>query len=311
MSSARWAFDLLALTPPVDARAVRAAYARAIKSFDPDEDPERFASLRAARDAALAAAGTTPAPPPEAPGAPAPLPRDDDARWGVAPAEPVAETEAARPEPAGTLCTVPLPPVERLKLVPPLLARAPMAGLLHAGPPAPPAPPPPAAGERRLVLPPLDFSAPVINGRAAAGQLAVPLDPDLIRAMMAPHYDGVFPLLFPDRHFSAEPLTEAERAALAAHLEAILGDGRLANIEFFAQVERWLADLFADAGPRGAPFLPLLAERFNWHPDADRIDRPEEVHAVIAPGARSGVFAGDFAAKSSVEPRVARIAPDG
>ena len=53
MNALRQAWQVLGIAADSDVAAIRAAYARQLKSFDPDEDPERFAELRAARDAGI------------------------------------------------------------------------------------------------------------------------------------------------------------------------------------------------------------------------------------------------------------------
>ncbi|MEH3145972.1 MAG: hypothetical protein PGN34_11630 [Methylobacterium frigidaeris] len=62
MSDAAW--RLLDLAPTSDEAAIRRAYARRLKQTRPDDDPEGFQTLLAARDRALAEARRRPPPPP-------------------------------------------------------------------------------------------------------------------------------------------------------------------------------------------------------------------------------------------------------
>ncbi|WP_298959970.1 hypothetical protein [uncultured Methylobacterium sp.] len=72
MTDAAWA--LLDLAPTRDAAAIRRAYARRLKQTRPDDDPEGFQALLAARDRALAEARRDPPPEPAADAPPAPAP---------------------------------------------------------------------------------------------------------------------------------------------------------------------------------------------------------------------------------------------
>lgn len=105
MSGSVWA--VLEVERTTDGRAIRAAYARKLRTIDMEAEPQAFTALRAAYEQALhyaARAQAQPveaAPPPEAEPVMAPAedaPYRDDARW-----------EAAEPEPAAP----PPPPAER------------------------------------------------------------------------------------------------------------------------------------------------------------------------------------------------------
>lgn len=56
MSDLRGIWQTLDLAPTVDTAAIRKAYARRLKSFDIDDEPDRYIALRDARDAAIARA---------------------------------------------------------------------------------------------------------------------------------------------------------------------------------------------------------------------------------------------------------------
>lgn len=293
MRTLAWARRALALGADADARAIRAAYARSIKSFDPDDDPARFAALREARDIALAALAAPVPEPAEASG----FAGYDDDRWTQRDDDrgEDGDENRDRADAPALVRAIPLPPPERLIPGAPLLARAPVpAGLIAARAPlvAPlgsdmPGPnasnPGAPAIERGIALPWLDLRAPLVAGFAGGGVVQLPALPDhALIERMAPHYDGLPMLLFPPDAREPQPPTPDERAALEAHLEAILADPRLATIDFHDRVETWLAGLLADAIPRSDPLLPRAAAYFDWRPESDRIGRPDEVHAVIA-----------------------------
>ncbi|RVU14675.1 hypothetical protein [Methylobacterium oryzihabitans] len=96
MTDAAWA--LLDLAPTRDAAAIRRAYARRLKQTRPDDDPEGFQALLAARDRALAEARRDPPDEPAEPG--------DDAPPVPEPA--AAFSPAAAPEPAPEVIAAPV-----------------------------------------------------------------------------------------------------------------------------------------------------------------------------------------------------------
>ena len=100
-----WPWDELGLTPTGDERTIRKAYAERARQHRPDDDPERFIRLRAAYEAALAAAariaGNT---------ADGKVVRLDGFRARPAETEPEDEEAAPKEPPAAVIRAVPPPP---------------------------------------------------------------------------------------------------------------------------------------------------------------------------------------------------------
>lgn len=289
MNALRQAWQVLGIAADSDVAAIRAAYARQLKSFDPDDDPERFAELRAARDQALAEA------------------RSHGERAAERSAEEVGALQAARDdarwsEPGDAAPTAPevidarLHGGDALKIAPPLV-NSPVSGrgLVSVAPALAPeasyqsAPQPGHAtdAEERVVPLPLILnspgSPPVLDRRPDAGSADVGIvDHAAHRDRMSAHYDAVLALLFPPDDTAQQPLSDAEAMALNEHIKALLADPRLEEIAFLAEADRWFASVLADAVPRSDPAIQIAIDYFGWRAGQGRIDQHPAAAAVVA-----------------------------
>lgn len=293
MSAPRHVWQLLGIPAGSDVAAVRAAYARQLKSFDPDEDPERFAELREARDRALADARARPdaaAPVATVAGGaiaddpPTPATRED-ARWS----DESAAADALPSIDAG------LHGRDCWRIAPPLVdspTRDGMVTQVVAPHPAdaPFRPPSPdrsdADAELRVVPIPATggafYRSPIAAASASAvvGDVMIG-DGQALSARMAAHYDAILALLFPPGDAGQALLSDDEAVTLNAHVEALLADPRLQEIGFLAEAERWFAEVLADAVPRSDPAIPIVIDYFNWRAGRGRIDQHPAAAAVV------------------------------
>lgn len=274
MSSA-YPWSALGLTGAPDERAIRRAYAARLKAINPDTDPEAFQQLMAARNHALAIA------------------RSGNEPWDAPDTSPVDEpplvqtapVEAAPPHPADVLGHF-------TPLVTPVLALR--EGGKEGGGLAVSL----LATTLPLILPPLSAGLlsdhPLPDGEAhpsgapALGSLARPvwvadlshrehaagtIGPSVLRL----HADGrsetsepALTRLLLD-HSPQIAMTDEEAQAADRHLDIILSDPRMHDIRHAADVEFWLADIFAQSTPRSDPFVQRLADQFGWRAEAGTI----------------------------------------
>ncbi|WP_028657715.1 hypothetical protein, partial [Novosphingobium sp. B-7] len=78
-----------------------------------------------------------------------------------------------------------------------------------------------------------------------------------------PPQDALFVALMPEGGSEA-PLDGVEEAAALAHLQTLLGEAHMAQVERSEEIETWLADLLAQSWPRSAPLLEPAAQAFGW-----------------------------------------------
>ncbi|QNQ10471.1 hypothetical protein [Sphingomonas alpina] len=259
----------LGIAKTSDISAIRAAYARALKSFEIDDDPARYAALRDARDAALAHARQ-----------PQPEISDDDETD-----DPGNEVE----EPLSLGITIPLPDFGAELSAPTLSGVLPPDTPITITPIAPegdfrPAPSEPvaAAEERTLPLAEVTLTPPVLDLGAAAPLQPINGLPPGFAFAMDQRYNAVLGLLFPQderRHFH---LQGPDLLALRDHVAVLLADPRMEEIAFRADADRWFANVVAQSIPRSDPILDTVMTAFGWIDTRGRIDQPPAVAAIVA-----------------------------
>lgn len=248
-------WTLLGIDVTDDVRAIRRAYAAQLKAIDIDADPERYAALRLARDEALRRAkGEAPQPGEET-----------DA------AEPVREGERLEVDPfraplldtvsgAGAITTH---PVEALTAFEPMMERVPLADARARD-----------AETRELwtaVGRPLD---PPLIARAASGTItAFARDDEGDGA----HFNAILAILFPNGERRQDMPAPEEEAALLAHLDAVKHGSRIGEMAYFADSERWFADIIAHGAPASNCLMAPAADFFRWRERAGELGETDTV----------------------------------
>ncbi len=212
----------LDLAPTVDTSAIRKAYAGVLKTFDIDDDPERYSALRDARDAAIAQARSG-------------LLDEGDEIGSTG--EPEADLNFADGYD------------EWFEGDADNSVNATSTGSLRS------------AGDQP------DHPA----GDAAHTQ----------DAAMQGHYDAVLAILFPGDEREGAALDRPTAATLAEHVRALLADERLEELKFYADAERWFAEVIASAPLRSDPVLTQVIEHFGWLAGRGRIDQSPAIAAVV------------------------------
>lgn len=278
---------LLGVDGGADARVIRRAYADALRAMDPDADPEGFARLRAARDAALTDARA----------------RADSRAGGEVEREPGDGADPAGPEDIGSGEAGPedvgpdavVAQAHRIPLPVPPPAAGSTGGVPGAGAPAE------MAGALSVseppTAPPDAYLAPFAAELAGAGTGARAVEAavlsaeavDALASALAPaarpaddaetHAGALYALLMPDG--ADGPLDEDERRRMLDAFDGLLATPRMEEIEYRRSAELWLADLAADAGARADPLLPRMVEAFGWEATRGRLDQPAAVAAVL------------------------------
>ncbi|WP_034156759.1 hypothetical protein [Sphingomonas sp. ERG5] len=249
--------------------AIRAAYARALKAFEIDEDPARYAALRDARDAALAHARQPQSDVPDdeesdnledepedliAPGIVIPLP---DFTTGFD-----APTLVDAPAPAAPISITPIAPAVDFR-------------------PAPSEPVPPA-GVRTLPLVEVTLTPPVLDRTEAPPLRLVNGLPAGFAEAMDQRYNAVLGLLFPQDERRHYLLDGRDMRLLREHVTVLLADPRLDEIAFREDADRWFANVVAQSIPRSDPILDRVMEAFGWLASRGRIDQSPAVAAIVA-----------------------------
>lgn len=278
------AWEVLGIAPSRDTGAIRRAYAKLLKSFDPDSDPARFQALLAARDEALGwardaadeeEAGDATA------GDGATTGHPDDDRWTdtaptpvlIQPTQGVAFSPELRLPDSLRAIGAPLVESGHGSTISASAGIEPFTGYL----------PPKRASDAAPTatidarLPAAALSTPVASAPGDGFQVhpaaRVLTDIDT-------HEQQLLALLFPGGEQSDIALTDTELLQARAHLEALLADPALEQIAVRAAAEPWFARMLASACPRADPLLPLAIARFDWESTTERFDEESAISFV-------------------------------
>ncbi len=223
-------WDVLAIAPTDDPKAIRRAYAARLRQIDPDRERETFAQLRQALEWALA--GAT-APPRPSPAPPPPTSAHDPVPEDPPPSPPPVRVETAPAPPADQDVRIcPVKPATVHRSPPPPRPPAP-----SRAPPPPPAPPSLAAG---------------LDDRASDRALLIALETALQRG----DADEAAQLYVRAAATAALPLGEAE------HMLALLFEVALRDATFDGTSFRALAKTFGwDRPELGSPMMSEVRRR--------------------------------------------------
>lgn len=228
------ALRTLGLPVGAEAGAIRKAYADRLRSLDVDADPDAYARLRQARDAALRAA-----------------------KFAAAKLEaPVQELE---PDEQHLLDTEGEPAGQWAYAAPHLAIKAPLAGERVI------------AGQSPVAEPAVSTDPSVLHAPATLASSVAALAGPPVLAL--PAEADVTALRYPDRelvrvlHTDEDPgpaMTDAEEARARRCLKMVLVDAAQADLSRHRQIEDWLSDLLAAMWPRSSPLLEATADAFGW-----------------------------------------------
>lgn len=76
-------------------------------------------------------------------------------------------------------------------------------------------------------------------------------------------------------------LSASERADAFKHWEALVSDPRMAEISFFADVERWASELIAATSPRSVDLLAPACQTFGWSLNAEAVGQTPAILEVV------------------------------
>ncbi|WP_226638329.1 hypothetical protein [Novosphingobium profundi] len=259
-------WSVLGIAPTSDRKAIRKAYAAAVKAMDIDAEVDAYAHLRSARDQALALARETPV---DAVSPLAlrdvsedggdPLPGDEGASSSSSGFWPLAAPRLLRPLGEGSVRTAPQTPEPAPgrpcfeTIFPDAPADTPIAATLELGPHQ-------------------SLAAPTLSGygeiEAALGLIPGQTACERLEAVLTESDDA--------------ELAEAERIVALRALQAAIGEARSEGIDRQEQVEDWLAGLLATHWPRSAPLLETATQAFGWHEEWHRFDARPAVRFIGA-----------------------------
>ncbi|WP_066660024.1 hypothetical protein [Sphingomonas sp. CCH9-E2] len=252
-------WQVLGIAPTEDVRAVRRAYAARLKSIDVDTDPEGYAALRLARDAALRQANG----------------QGDGA-------DHAESADQAAPQGNGEL---------RLRVYP-----------FH-----PPAIMAPAQGGGWLSLRIATLSqdailwswSELIGGSSEGSHAVIPIprsatlrpprrDMEAAQTIIAfadsagiepefDHFEAIIAILFRDGVRRDTMPSDEEERALLAHFEGIRNGRRIGEMTYYADVERWCADIIAHGAPASNCLMAPAAAFFRWRERAGELGEGDAV----------------------------------
>ena len=241
----------LGIARGADVAAIRRAYAENLKAMDIDRDPDGYARLRQARDAALRQARS--AAPPE--------------KTAVDQAEPETGEESIPPvAPLSWAYAAPEIVTEDRGDSPAVMVAAPTTasdrwrgladGFLEADPASAPG----------LVVGRI-FGAPVLTSEP---------DAETLRPVQRPEV-RLGALLSGNGVAAETPLSDDDEAEARACLRAILDAAATSNLARHNAVEGWLAELMARTWPRCAPLLEDVANAMGWTKSAGKLGESKAV----------------------------------
>ncbi|MEQ1509819.1 MAG: hypothetical protein ABL909_05380 [Sphingopyxis sp.] len=128
------------------------------------------------------------------------------------------------------------------------------------------------------VIPPVysPHAAPRIDsGDGERGSGNVTANGDSLRQDMAAHQETLMAILL-----DGDPemrLTDDEQARVSGALNLVFANPMMHAIDTAADMENWLAHVFAQSTPRSHPFAQRLADQFNWRQEAGTINQAPAV----------------------------------
>ncbi|MEG3149855.1 hypothetical protein U1769_08145 [Sphingomonas sp. ZT3P38] len=259
MNTPRSVWRRLKIEPTRDIAAIRSAYAAVLKSIDPDTDRAGFEALREAREQALAFAR-----------------RDDGA---------VIDDEAATSHDIA----IPLGAYGRGNLDAPILGdNRPRGDVTTTVPPAAEElfqtfERPASTGGQGRVIPLHGLNDALVIRVLGLSRVSSMLENSPLTAPESfdEHYRAVLSILFgEDGQFVR--ITGNVADILRNHVAALLRDPRMAEIAFYADAERWFAQIVSRGMPRSDVILAPVIEHFGWLASRGRIDQSTEIAAVVA-----------------------------
>lgn len=257
------AWKLLGIARSTDTGAVRRAYAALLKAFDPDSDPDAFARLREARDAALANARALAAK--AVPVEDLPEPEEDEDEWDD---HDYFDEQDGSDEQSAPLTERPEPWTYSA------------AGLDAV---------PRAEGSVVIPLPDSNAPMPVLNPGFGAGSAkdGAPLaaDPWAVPALSpaqaeysehlvlkrTPADQRLWGLLYANGDDDTAPFNAAELKGAKHAQNDVLADASAGNLAMHGVIENWLANALAGAWPRSAPLLEAASGYFGWEREAGKL----------------------------------------
>lgn len=257
MASDPW--HVLGIAPTDDVRAVRRAYAARLKSIDIDTDPEGYAALRLARDAALRAANGQGDGGDRMDGADAPAPQGEgELRLRINPFHAPAIMASAQGGGWLSLRTLALPSDPVLWFWSALIGRS--SGGIDAILPIP---------ECATLKPPrLDAHvAPTVIAFAGTDAAEPEFD----------HFEAIIAILFRDGVRRDTMPSDEEESTLLAHFDGIRHGRRIGEMNYYADVERWCADIIAHGAPASNCLMGPAADFFRWRERAGELGEGDAV----------------------------------
>lgn len=245
-------WSTLGIAETSDQKAIRQAYAAAIKAMDPDSDVEGFATLRRARDLALSTARIarkdTSLDDPSTPGPATPEDMPPPSRWGHAAPDLAGDwiyDDALTARPASGSDTLGYGS----------LSSRPNGETTHG-----------KALSLSLPWNGTGLAAPVLDGYGEV-EAALGLTPG-----QSPMERLEDLLTLSDGSFRDDPLDEASEVVARRAMRTIFEEARETDVTRHDRVEGHLASLLANSWPRSAPLLEEAAQAFNWSAEWDRFD---------------------------------------
>ncbi|MCA1197499.1 hypothetical protein K9B35_05945 [Sphingomonas sp. R647] len=252
-------WHVLGIAPTDDVRAVRRAYAARLKSIEIDTDPEGYAALRLARDAALRLANGQGDGGDRLDGADQSGPQSEgELRLRVNPFHAPAIMAPAQGGGWLSLGTIALPADPIMWRWSEVIGRSDDG--VDATIPIP----------DRATLKPPRLDAHVAQTIMAFGAIAGS-EPEF------DHFEAIIAILFQDGvRRDTMPSADEERMLLE-HFDGIQHGRRIGEMNYYADVERWCADIIAHGAPASNCLMAPAAAFFRWRERAGELGEGEAV----------------------------------